>query len=182
MAGRELFVGRADLSVRQSIAQATANSGRRQAHAFATGVSPYSITVDPPGQVAYVTHLANATGTAGSISAFTINSSTGVLSPVAGNPLAIPVSNYISIDPQGKFLFVTEAVGVAVYPVNTSTGVLGTTAGGWPFAAGTSPYSVRIDPTGQFVYIGNDGSGNVSEFTLSSTGTLTPIAGMSTGC
>jgi len=39
------------------------------------------------------------------------------------------------------------------------------------------PSSVNIDPTYGVVYVVNEGSANVSEFTLESTGALTPLAG-----
>lgn len=121
--------------------------------------------------------LYTANGTA-NVSAFTVNPSSGALTPVAGNPQAIPVSSYVSIDSQGKFLFVTESAGVAVYPINKTTGALGVAATGSPFAAGSNPYSVSVDPTGQFVYVGNDTSANVSEFTLNgTTGVLTAVTG-----
>ena len=101
-----------------------------------------------------------------------------------GNPLAIPVFGYISFDPLGKFLFVPEvnvntgSFGVAVYPFNAATGVLGSAAAGSPFATAINPFSVSVDPTDQFVYAGNDGSANISEFTLDgTTGVLTPVAG-----
>jgi 6-phosphogluconolactonase (cycloisomerase 2 family) len=75
-------------------------------------------------------------------------------------------------------LFVTEAAGVAVYPITSTTGALGTVVSGSPFAAGTNPYSVRVDNADQYVYVGNDGSADVSEYSLnSSTGVLTPMAG-----
>jgi 6-phosphogluconolactonase len=139
---------------------------------FAAGTGAYSLAIDPSGAVLYA---ASVDG----ISGFKINSTTGVLSAVAGNPLTIPVANYLGIDPQGKFLFVTETNGIGVYPLNTSTGVLGAVASGSPFSTGgTNPYSVSVDPTDHFVYVGNDTSANVAEFTLnSSSGVLTPIAG-----
>jgi 6-phosphogluconolactonase len=120
------------------------------------------------------------------VSAFTINSTTGVLTPVAGNPLQIPSASYIAIDPLGKFLFLTESIfsslvngGVSVYPINKTTGVLGPIVAGSPFATGgNNSFWVSIDPTGTFVYVSNDQSANISEFTLNSTtGVLTPIAG-----
>jgi 6-phosphogluconolactonase len=143
---------------------------------FATDTGPYSLAANPSGSVLYT---ANRGATAaGSISAFTVNSSTGMLTPVTAQPLAIPVSNYLSIDPQGIFLFVTENNAVAVYPITKSSGVLGTAVAGPPFAAGSLPYSVGVDLTDQFVYVANDGSANVSEFMLnSSTGVMTPMAG-----
>jgi 6-phosphogluconolactonase len=156
---------------------------------FATDVGPFSLAVDPSGSVLYTNNGgAIPPGQfmgAGSISAFTINATTGALIPVAGNPLQISAVNGIGIDPSGKFLFLTESSfsplvnGVSVYPINKATGVLGTLVAGSPFAAGGSnAFSVSFDPTGQFVYVGNDQSANVSAFTLNSTtGVLTPVAG-----
>ncbi len=67
---------------------------------FATDTGPYSLAADPSGSVLYTANL-GATA-AGSISGFTINSSTGILTPAGAQPLAIPAVNYISIDPQGN--------------------------------------------------------------------------------
>ena len=139
------------------------------------GTSPYSIAVDASGAVAYV---ANAGSLGSSISAFTINSTTGALTPNAGNPVAIQPGNYLSIDPLGKFLFVPVGTGVSVYPINTATAALGTPVTGSPFSTGNNPYSVRVDPSAKFAYVANDGSGTVSAFTFnSSTGVLTAVAG-----
>lgn len=144
---------------------------------FATDAGPHGLAIDPTGKLLYT---ANAgTGGAGSISAFTLDLSNGVLTPVAGNPLAIPVVNNIGIDAQSKYLFVTEQAGIAVYPiVNTATGLLGSPVGGSPFTAGTNPYALTTDVADQFVYVGNDGSANVSQYTFSvATGMLTPVVG-----
>jgi 6-phosphogluconolactonase len=146
---------------------------------FATDTGPESIVADPSGSVLYTANLGMATASEpapGSISAYTIDSSTGALTSVAGSPLQIPVSGAISIDSTGKFLFVPEANGVAVYAINTSTGALSAIAGA-PFATGTNPGWVSIDPVSKTVYVLNRGSANVSEFTLGSTGALTPLAG-----
>jgi 6-phosphogluconolactonase len=156
---------------------------------FATDVGPFSLAVDPSGSVLYTNNGGaippGQFSGPGSISAFTVNSTTGALTPVAGNPLPLSAANGITIDPSGKFLLLTESSfspvvnGVSVYPINKTTGVLGTLVAGSPFATGgTNAFSVSIDPTGQFVYVGNDQSANVSEFTLNSTtGVLTPVAG-----
>lgn len=147
-----------------------------------TGPAPAGLAINPSGSVLYTAN--SGAGQNSSISAFTVDSSTGALTSIAGNPLAIPVAGYISIDPQGKFLFVPEAnsmagsVGLAVYPIDATTAALGTASTGSPFATGTNPYSVSIDPTGDFVYVANDQSANVSEFTLNSTtGVLSPVMG-----
>jgi 6-phosphogluconolactonase (cycloisomerase 2 family) len=146
---------------------------------YATDTGPHSLAIDPTGNVLYTANLGPAS--AGSISAFTLDLSNGVLTPVAGNPLAIPVLNTISIDSKSKYLFVTEAAGVAVYPIiNTATGALDATpVTGSPFTTGTNPYSVSVDVDDVFAYVANQGSGNVSEFvfTPDTGGALFPVAG-----
>ena len=99
--------------------------------------------------------------------------------PVAGNPQPIPVLNNITIDSQSKYLFVTESTGLAVYPiVNKATGALDPPVAGSPFATGTNPYSVTVDVADQFVYVANDGSADISEFTFTpASGVLTPVLG-----
>jgi 6-phosphogluconolactonase len=158
---------------------------------FATGTAPYALVANATGSLLYV---ANAGQTATSISAFTISASSGVLTPVAGNPVAIAILGDMAIDPQGKFLITSEFSGAGVYPINATTGALGAGVAGSPFATSTNqsaalPFSVGIDPTGTFVYVCNDGgsgsspgvasaSAGVAEFTLNdSTGVLTPVVG-----
>jgi 6-phosphogluconolactonase (cycloisomerase 2 family) len=149
---------------------------------IATDIGPYSIAVDASGSVLYTTNDGEPTAnepTPGSVSAFTIDPSTGTLTPVAGNPLPIAAAGPISIDNTGKFLFVPEAAGVAVYAINSASGMLSAVAGS-PFSAGAGPVLVTVDPANQFVYVVNRDSENVSEFMLSKTGVLTPQSGSPT--
>ena len=49
---------------------------------------------------------------------------------------------------------------------------------GSPFATGTNPWSTSTDVDDLFAYVGNDGSGSISQFTFApSTGVLTPVSG-----
>jgi 6-phosphogluconolactonase (cycloisomerase 2 family) len=158
---------------------------------FATDLGPYSITVNQSGSLLFTANSgpipAGQFNGPGSLSGFTINSSTGMLTPTAGSPLPISSSNEMAMDPQGKYLFTTTAAldvngsfvyGVSVYPINETTGAIGTAVAGSPFATGINPFSISIDKTGNFVYVGNDGSASISEFTLNgTTGVLTPVAG-----
>ena len=146
---------------------------------FATDTGPFSIVVDSSGSVLYTANDGTPTAdeaAPGSISAFTIDSSTGALTPVAGSPSPIAAAGPISIDPMGKFLFVPATNSVSVYAITAGTGVLSEVVGS-PFLAGTNPGLVSVDPTNQIAYVVNRGSANISEFTLSSTGALTPLAG-----
>ncbi len=142
---------------------------------FGTDQHPFALAINPAGTILYTVALPSGTSTR-VISAFTINSD-GTLTGNVNNPQPIPAKNYIAFDPSGKFLLVTEAAGIDVYQYDPSTGDTGTAIGGSPFAAGSNPESFAIDAAGH-VYVGNDTSNNVSEFTLNSTtGVLSPITG-----
>jgi 6-phosphogluconolactonase (cycloisomerase 2 family) len=43
-------------------------------------------------------------------------------------------------------------------------------------AAGTNPYSVTVDPLGKYVYVANEGSGNISQYTIGTGGALMPMS------
>jgi DNA-binding beta-propeller fold protein YncE len=120
----------------------------------------------------------------GDVSGYTIDPSTGALTPVAGSPFtagAFPVS--VAVDPSGKFAYVANggssfvSGNVSAYTIDPSTGAL-TAIAGSPFPAGEDPHSVVVHPSGKFAYVANVGSGNVSGYTIDpSTGALTAIAG-----
>jgi hypothetical protein len=70
-----------------------------------------------------------------------------------------------------------SAGNVSAYTINSSTGALSAVAGS-PFAAGTEPRSVTVDPSGQFAYVANQGDNTVSAYTINSaTGALSAVAG-----
>jgi DNA-binding beta-propeller fold protein YncE len=48
---------------------------------------------------------------------------------------------------------------------------------GSPFAAGSLPSSVAVDPTAKFAYVANQNSGNVSAYSIGANGALTAIPG-----
>jgi DNA-binding beta-propeller fold protein YncE len=84
------------------------------------------------------------------------------------------------LEPFEKFAFVANAGAnsVSVYSVNTITGIL-TAPPVIAFPTGTQPQRatvVTVNPTRQFVYLANAGSGNLSGFFLNTTtGFLTPV-------
>ncbi len=78
-----------------------------------------------------------------------------------------------------KFAYVANrnSANVSAYTINATTGALAPVAGS-PFAAGTNPVGVAVDPTGKFAYVGNYSSNNVSAYTINATtGALTPVPG-----
>ncbi len=147
---------------------------------FAAEFSPQSVTVDPSGRFAYVANFDGA-----NVSAFIINSSTGALKAVSGSPFAAgdhPIS--VTVDPSGRFAYVANEFGigsgpgsVSAYTINSSTGALSAISGS-PFAAGSAPFSVTVDPSGQFAYVANFEDDTVSAYTInSSTGALSALSG-----
>jgi 6-phosphogluconolactonase len=92
--------------------------------------------------------------------------------------LAIAVSLFAS-PLRAQFAYVANfnSNNVSGYTIDPSTGALSSIAGS-PFAAGSFPRWVAVDPGGKFVYVVNEGDKNVSGYTIGpSTGALTAIAG-----
>ena len=106
----------------------------------------------------YFAYVVN--GGAHTVSAYSINSSTGALTQVSGSPFATGTGPQgIAADPAGKFLYVANygAGGgntVSAYMINASSGAL-TQVSGSPFTIGSSgsgPIALAVDPTGKFLY------------------------------
>jgi 6-phosphogluconolactonase len=152
------------------------------------------MVVDPAGRFAYVANLVSNVSGPSTISMYTINSTTGVLSPTT--PATVPTGWFpqgIAIDPLGRFVYTanTNDSSVSMFTINQSTGVLTPTT---PASVSTmipnellsAPGFLTVDPTGGFLYVSasdSDGA-TVSMFTINqTTGFLTPTspATVSTG-
>jgi 6-phosphogluconolactonase (cycloisomerase 2 family) len=140
---------------------------------------PESVTVDPTGRFAYVANFFSADQSAGDVSAYAIDGTTGALTPVVGSPFLTGIgSRSVTVDSTGRFAYVTSDDGsVSAFAINGTTGAL-TAVPGSPFPTGMLPVSVTVDPRSQFAYVANLFSSNVSAYTIDgSTGALTPVAG-----
>jgi 6-phosphogluconolactonase len=110
---------------------------------------------------------------------YSINASTGALTPVAGSPFAqapLAIPNGLAAGPGGNFLYVTAGVGVDAFTLSPA-GVPGLIAGS-PFASGGN-LELAVDPSGRFLFVpGIDPPNGVSAFTIdSTTGALTLVPG-----
>jgi YD repeat-containing protein len=86
-----------------------------------------------------------------------------------------PSPSSLALDPGGWFALITDSTTNSVYVVSTVTQ---TQVAGSPFATGQNPLFVTLDPTGRFVYVANQGSNNVSAYTIDpNAGFLTPVFG-----
>jgi 6-phosphogluconolactonase (cycloisomerase 2 family) len=132
---------------------------------FATaGNNPSGLAIDPSGKYLYV-----ANSGSNSISIFTIEA-TGGLQQVQNSPLndnySAPIS--MTLDPAGAFLYVANQTSnnVAAYTIDSTTGLPSiltltntinnttTTA----FSTENSPSFLAVDPTGKYLFVGNQGS------------------------
>jgi DNA-binding beta-propeller fold protein YncE len=149
--------------------------------------APWSLAVHPSGKFAYVANEGGFTPT--SVSMYAIDATTGVLTligtvPVDGRAVAV------AVDPSGKFAYVSDGgqnsdgskgALVSMYAINVTTGVLASLG---TIAAGMSPTSIAIHPTGKFIYVANQDSNDISMYTLDTTtgnlasiGTVAAVAG-----
>jgi uncharacterized repeat protein (TIGR01451 family) len=141
--------------------------------------NPESIAVDPTGSWAY-----SANPTAGSVTVFTINPATGVLTPVQElTGLSFPTG--VATDPTGSYLYVTErdAGEIAEYTIDKTTGSLSALAtigmptqgqGGNDLA---TPEPIRITTatigSGEYAFVTDSANNLVDEFTINTTMTNT---------
>jgi len=137
-------------------------------------ISNVIVTCTGPGRFAYV-----ANETSNTISAYSIDASTGALTPIAGSPFAAtgttPVA--VAVDPNGVYLYVANngSNDVSVYSIDDTTGVL--TAVGEPVGSGNGPFALLVDPSDQFLFVINKTDNTVAVFETGSGGSLTAING-----
>ena len=97
---------------------------------FPAGGNPLSLAVGAGGKFLY---SANPDATNPSISGFSIDPTTGALSPLSGSPFPLPVSHYIATDQTGAYLYVTSGANIVGYAIDATTGAL-TALPGFPVA------------------------------------------------
>ncbi len=147
----------------------------------ATG--PYAALIDPTGQYLLVTN----SGLPGSVSVFSIDSSTGALTAVSGSPFyANDSPSEIVMPPAGNLVYVSNPSSgmVTGFTFDAATGAL-TEVAGSPFFSGAGAIALAIDNSGQFLYVANtsatnsnsDVIGNISGFSINANGGLQIIAG-----
>lgn len=143
---------------------------------FATCTGPNSLLVSPTGKYLYVlcTNL-------NIVAAYAINS--GMLQEVANSPFQVGTAPFaLAIDPSERFMYVTNApasttnTGTVSQFIISTSGAL-TLVPDSAFPTGTSPVAALVHPTGNFLYVANNGSNNISEFSIDpSTGVLTELS------
>ena len=124
-----------------------------------TAANPYSLAFDPQGRFLFVGH---ENTTVAGISAYTVNSATGELTPVSGSPftvssapaLASPAS--VHVDFTGRFLYAGSTQSAPepnsfTFSIDQNTGALSQISGS-PFGIIQDAISVYVHPSGKYVY------------------------------
>jgi 6-phosphogluconolactonase (cycloisomerase 2 family) len=152
-----------------------------------TGGTPFQILVAPNGKFAYVVDNLSSSGETFGVWQYTVNSTTGVLTPNA--PAAVAAGNApteIAIDPSSRFAYVVNRLDntVSMYTIESTSGnlTLNATASNptGTIATGTEPFRIGFDPSGKFVYVTNEQSA-ASIYTVNSDGTLTSAGATGVG-
>jgi 6-phosphogluconolactonase (cycloisomerase 2 family) len=162
---------------------------------FPTGssASPTAITVDPTGRFAYSTNTDQNVAANNTISAYSIDSMTGALTPIPGSPFPTgspAQASFVTVDPTGRFAYSANADRnvaakntISGYAIDGTTGALSPVPGS-PFATPSIsgaidfPISIAVEPTGRVAYVANAFSNTVSAYSIdATTGTLSPVAG-----
>ena len=146
----------------------------------AAGVFAGGIVFSPSGDFLYTA--------GGALNAFSIEKATGNLALVQGSPFtreiqSDPGAPNISIDPKGKYLYVTKfsfsniPPSVSGFEINQTTGAL-TAVPGSPIRDATSfPYSLAVNPSGTFLLVAQD-FGQVAVSSIKrSTGAFAEVEG-----
>ena len=148
---------------------------------FSINLSPKNMQLAPSGKFLYVSAPSQPTGV---VAVFSVNA--GALSLVAFTLTADNNPAGLAIDPSGSFLYTANATAssISIYCIAPAPCETGT-----PGPSGTlqqvpqspladtfqHPVALIVDPTGKFLYVANQGSNNISTYSITS-GTGFPVA------
>ena len=141
------------------------------------GFGGCTLSIDPAGKFLYI---ANSNGVWG----FTLNSTTGVLSAMAGSPFSDgSILRESAIAPSGKFLYAisnnTTSNTISVFTINPLSGALMPIAGS-PFQMDINglAYSLVVHPSRGFVYVSFPQCEEIAAWSINaSTGSMTVVPG-----
>jgi YVTN family beta-propeller protein len=138
------------------------------------GANVTSVIVNcaPTARFAYVANKLSS-----NISAYSVNSTTGALTPVAGSPFVSNGSqpDAVGVGPDGNYLYVANSASndLGIFSINTATGLLSPLS---TVPTGAAPYGIVV--TGGHLYVSNYASNDISAYAIdAASGALTEISG-----
>jgi len=133
------------------------------------------VAVDPTSRFVYACNFQAG----GSVSAYTINPSTGALTQMPGSPFGAGTSPYaIAITPNGRYVYTTDTVknvvsayaigtGGFLTPLSTPSYTIGPVGEGW------SRSGAAVSPDGSFLYVTSNVG--VTAYAIAFDGLLAPL-------
>ena len=153
-----------------------------------SGAGATGLAVNAGGKFLYVANTSARnpppyTVTTGNISGFSIDPTTGGLTPLLSSPFAAVGGSgptQLAIDPSGQFLYSSTpgtADSIWCFTINSTTGQL-TAVPNSPFSLAAGSTFASFDPTGGHFYLGNSANSVIEGYAYNpSTGALTAITG-----
>jgi len=173
---------------RVSVLAITETGGLKAIDTFAAGAGAHAIAVHPAAQIAFV-----ANSRADSVSQYTFNTGTGMLTTWSGPAFALPPGarpTRLVCHPNGRWVFLLEegTDSIAVYgfdgdlkalsPISSQT--VSTLAEGVA-PDHSRPADLTVSPNGRFLYETNRGPDDVAAFAIDAAGTLKLVGHEPTG-
>jgi 6-phosphogluconolactonase len=148
---------------------------------YNTGMGSRALVKDPVRAHIYVANTQS-----GDISSFSMNTTTGVLTPLLGPTTVEAGVDAIAIDPLGQFMYVVSGNSANVWIFSIASSGALTPLSGTPIVisnSGVVSSSVLIDPSGKYLYVTTSSTSSVgSVFGFSrdtTTGRLVVLPGFS---
>ena len=141
------------------------------------GHTAFAITVHPSGKWAYVTDYY------GGIAEYTIDATTGALSPLAQTQAVgtmFQCAAWIAVDPSGRYAYTANCASTSEAISQFTVGADGTLSAMTPasVAGASAGTNIQVDAAGTHLYMtsGDSGSGNVVlQFSIGASGALAPL-------
>jgi 6-phosphogluconolactonase len=145
-------------------------------YTIGSAASPESVALHPTQPLLY---LANSEES--DVALFTVSTANGSLTEITPRTATGTAPTLLSMDPGGNFLYVANSLSnnISTYAVSSNGTLTPVTScpnsAGSPFPVGTSPISMKLSPSGSFLYVGGAATpGFVEAFSVSS-GCLTAV-------
>ncbi len=154
--------------------------------------SPSALAIDPSGRFVYVANAYLSNPGSGSLTAYAIAADTGALTTIdlngalGGTAMTTgPNPTGVTVDPSGRFVYVTHANGVQSYEIQLTAGAqlaAGALINASAASAGANPRAITVEPSGRFAYVANEDSASVSLFSIDAqSGRLTSAGTVAAG-
>jgi 6-phosphogluconolactonase len=164
-----------------SVVAITPGGGLGTIGTFPAGAGASAVALHPANQVAFVANLRAST-----VSQYTFNTGTGILTPKAGPPLALPAGSgpaRFACHPSGRWVYIldetSDAISVHVFDEDVkalstiSSQIVSTLPEGYPRGK-SRPVDLTLGRGGRFLYATNRGHDSVATFAVRADGTLEP--------